>query len=79
MITLITKRKSPSVTIVSGRVKIVISGLTTKFSTASTSAKIMAVTISLICTCGDKSFESTNTITAVIRMFTINLIKVFLG
>jgi hypothetical protein len=43
MITFITKRKSPKVIIVRGRVKIVIIGLTNAFRSASTMEKIIAV------------------------------------
>ena len=45
MITLITKRKSPKVIIVSGRVNIISSGLTIKLRIANTRAKIIAVVI----------------------------------
>jgi hypothetical protein len=74
IITFITKRKSPKVIIVRGRVKIIISGLTNTLRIASTSAKIIAVVKEFIATCGAKSFDNPNTTTAVIRKLIINLI-----
>ena len=72
--TLITKRKRPSVIIVSGRVKIIISGLTIALRRASTSAKIIAVENEFIITCGSKSFDNTYTTIAVISKLIIHLI-----
>jgi hypothetical protein len=59
IITFITKRKSPKVIIVRGRVKIVIIGLTNAFRSASTIEKIIAVLYECINTWGAKSFDKT--------------------
>ena len=74
--TFITKRKSPKVIIVRGRVKIIRSGLTMALRIASTIAKIIAVVNEFINTCGAKIFDNTYTTTAVIRKFIIHLIIV---
>ena len=78
MITLTTKRKSPKVIILSGRVKMTSKGLTIKFRMANTSAKIIAVVIELIVTCGCNNFVSTYTATAVMSMLIMNLIIFFI-
>jgi hypothetical protein len=57
IITLITKRKSPNVIMVRGRVRMISKGLTIKLRIASTSAKIMAVVNEFIATCGANNFE----------------------
>ncbi|MDB5232865.1 MAG: hypothetical protein JWN76_3670 [Chitinophagaceae bacterium] len=59
MITLITKRKSPNVIIVSGSVNKTSKGLTIKLSTARTIEKTIAVEKELITTYGANNFEST--------------------
>jgi hypothetical protein len=74
--TFITKRKSPKVITVRGRVKITRSGLTMALRIARTIAKIIAVVNEFITTCGSKSFDNINTTTAVIRNFIIQLIIV---
>ena len=75
MMTLMTNRKSPKVTRVSGRVKIMSNGLMIKLSTANTSAKMIAVVIECMATFGDNNFERINTTTAVITIFIISLIQ----
>ena len=65
IITFITKRNNPKVIMVSGRVKIISSGLTMAFKKASTKAKIIAVENELITTCGSKSFDNRYTAIAV--------------
>ena len=74
--TFITRRKSPKVIIVRGRVKIIRSGLTMALRIASTIAKIIAVVNEFINTWGAKSFDNTYTTIAVIRKFIIHLIIV---
>lgn len=73
--TFITSKKRPSVIMVSGRVKIIIRGLTMALSRASTNAKIIAVLNELIATCGFKTIDNTYTTTAVISKLIMNLIK----
>ncbi len=74
IITFITKRKSPSVIIVIGRVKRIISGFTSTLRTASTRAKIIAVENECIVTCGLSSSDNPYTTKAVIRILMIHLI-----
>jgi hypothetical protein len=76
--TLITRRKSPSVIIVSGRVKIISNGFTIAFRIANIKANMMAVANEVITTCGSKSFERMYTATAVISKLIINRITYFL-
>ena len=76
--TLMTRRNNPNVIIVTGSVKIIISGFTIKLSTANTKEKIIAVANELIATYGLNIFEIMYTATAVIRIFTLNLIIIFL-
>lgn len=74
IITFITKRKRPKVIIVSGRVKIIISGLARTLRIASIIAKMIAVVNECISICGSKSFDNPYTTTAVIRILIIHLI-----
>jgi hypothetical protein len=76
--TFITRRKSPKVIIVIGRVRIIIKGFTIAFKKASTNANIMAVVNDLSTTCGCKSFEIIYTAIAVIIKLIKNLISIFL-
>ena len=78
MITLMTKRKSPSVIIVSGMVSMMSNGFTIKLRMPNTIAKMMAVVIELMATCGANNFESRYTTAAVISILIINFIKNFL-
>ena len=77
IITLTTKRKSPNVIIVRGRVKITSKGLTIKLRMANTNAKTTAVVKELMDTCGANNLVRRYTTAAVISTFMINLIIVF--
>ena len=57
MKTFIIKRKRPNVTMVTGRVKIIIKGFTIAFKKAKTKAKIIAVVNELITTWGCKRID----------------------
>ena len=78
MITLTTKRKSPSVIMVSGRVKITRSGLTRKLRMASTNAKMIAVVNEFITTCGLSNSDKRYTTTAVTSILMIQRIDMIL-
>jgi hypothetical protein len=72
--TFITKRKSPRVIMVRGKVNIMSSGFTIALSIASTNAKIIAVLNKSMAMCGFNSIDNTYTTTAVISKLMIHLI-----
>jgi len=76
--TFITRRKRPSVIIVSGRVRMMSNGFTIAFNAARTNAKIRAVVKEEITTWGSKSFDRIYTATAVINKLTRKRIIYFL-
>ena len=77
MRTFTTKRKSPRVMMVSGRVNRIIRGLTRILSIASTKEKMIAVSKLTMETCGVSSFDNPNTATAMMRMLRIHFISEF--
>lgn len=77
MMTFMTNRKRPRVTMVIGRVNIISNGLTIAFSTANTKAKIMAVMNEFIFTCGSSINARPYVTAAVISILIMNLIFFF--
>ena len=76
MMTFTTRRKSPRVMIVSGRVKMISSGFTMIFNRASTKEKMIAVSNDARETCGSNSFENPYTATAMMRILIIHFMLV---